>query len=196
MVHLLAMLAALQQQPAALGAGAGQSYDRAGRSRRPGRRHGAPQGERRRLIWPAGSGPLDPVVSVRRILRGSGRFHRSGDRRLDRHTECERPGRAPDRAVRRSPALPGSPCCPSRQRSWCSTGKCRSSMPASRSLVGAAPYAANDDRRYDQVVWSSDAPAVVAVSTAGRLSAGRQGRATITARAGRAAQSFTVDGRS
>ena len=59
-------------------------------------------------------------------------------------------------------------------------------------VVGAAPYAANDDRRYDQVLWSSDAPAVVAVSPAGRLSAGRPGRATITVRAGRAAKSFTV----
>ncbi|HWN20164.1 MAG TPA: Ig-like domain-containing protein [Gemmatimonadales bacterium] len=59
-------------------------------------------------------------------------------------------------------------------------------------LVGAVPYAANDDRRYDQVVWTSDAPAVVTVTAGGRLSAGRQGRATITARAGRAAKSFTV----
>ncbi|HEY5940150.1 MAG TPA: Ig-like domain-containing protein [Gemmatimonadales bacterium] len=68
-----------------------------------------------------------------------------------------------------------------------------SKLYAGQSLVvGAAPYAANDDRRYDQVVWTSDAPAVVAVSPGGRLSAGRQGRATITARAGRAAQSFTV----
>ncbi len=58
-------------------------------------------------------------------------------------------------------------------------------------LIGATPYAANDDRRYDQVLWSSDAPAVVAVS-AGRLTAGRPGRATITARAGRAARSFIV----
>ena len=67
-----------------------------------------------------------------------------------------------------------------------------SKLYAGQSLVvGAAPYAANDDRRYDQVLWSSDAPAVVAVS-AGRLSAGRPGRATITARAGRAAKSFTV----
>ncbi|MEP7227410.1 MAG: Ig-like domain-containing protein [Gemmatimonadales bacterium] len=56
----------------------------------------------------------------------------------------------------------------------------------------AAPYAANNDRRYDQVLWSSDAPAVVAVSPGGRLSATRPGRATITARAGRAAKSFTV----
>ena len=62
-----------------------------------------------------------------------------------------------------------------------------------QSLVaGAAPYAANNDRRYDQVTWSSDAPAVVAVSPAGRLTAGRPGRATITARAGRAAKSFSV----
>jgi hypothetical protein len=55
-----------------------------------------------------------------------------------------------------------------------------------------APYAANNDRRYDQVLWSSDAPAVIAVGPGGRLSAGRPGRATITARAGRAAKSFTV----
>lgn len=59
-------------------------------------------------------------------------------------------------------------------------------------LVGAAPYAANDDRRYDQVLWSSDAPAVVSVSPAGRLTAGKPGRTRLTARAGRAAGSFSV----
>jgi hypothetical protein len=58
--------------------------------------------------------------------------------------------------------------------------------------VSATPYAVNNDRRYDEVVWSSDAPAVVAVSSTGRLSAGRSGRATITARAGRATRSFMV----
>ncbi|MEA2722544.1 MAG: hypothetical protein QOH59_315 [Gemmatimonadales bacterium] len=68
-----------------------------------------------------------------------------------------------------------------------------SKLYAGQSLVvGAIPYAANDDRRYDQVLWTSDAPAVVAVGAGGRLSAGRPGRATITARAGRAAKSFTV----
>jgi len=59
-------------------------------------------------------------------------------------------------------------------------------------VLVAVPYAANNDRRYDQVLWSSDAPAVVAVSPGGRLSAARPGRATITARAGRAAKTFTV----
>jgi hypothetical protein len=59
-------------------------------------------------------------------------------------------------------------------------------------LVGAAAYAANEDRRYDQVLWSSDAPGVVAVSPTGRLTAGRPGRAKITARAGRVASSFSV----
>lgn len=59
-------------------------------------------------------------------------------------------------------------------------------------MVGALPYAANDDRRYDQVLWSSDATAVVAVSTNGRLTAERAGRAKITARAGRAVRSFNV----
>jgi hypothetical protein len=59
-------------------------------------------------------------------------------------------------------------------------------------VVGATPYAANNDRRSDQVVWTSDAPAVVAVSPTGRLTALRPGRARITARAGRANRSFTV----
>ena len=45
-------------------------------------------------------------------------------------------------------------------------------------VVGATPYAANNDRRYDQVLWNSDAPAVVTVSPSGRLTAGRPGRAT------------------
>lgn len=58
--------------------------------------------------------------------------------------------------------------------------------------LSAVPYAANDDRRYDQVVWSSDAPAVVAVSSTGRLSAGRAGKAKVTARAGRATASFNL----
>ncbi len=59
-------------------------------------------------------------------------------------------------------------------------------------MVGAVPYAANDDRRHDQVVWRSDAPSVVAVSTTGRLTAGRTGKARITARAGRSTRSFNV----
>jgi hypothetical protein len=65
---------------------------------------------------------------------------------------------------------------------------------AGQSLVlEAIPYAENKDRRYDQVLWSSDAPAVVAVSPSGRMLAGRTGRATITARAGRARRSLMVE---
>ena len=57
-----------------------------------------------------------------------------------------------------------------------------SRMYAGQSLaVEAVPYAANNDRRYDQVLWTSDAPAVVSVSSNGRLTAVRPGRATITA---------------
>lgn len=59
-------------------------------------------------------------------------------------------------------------------------------------VVSAVPYAMNNDRRYDQVLWKSDAPGVVAVSSTGRLSAGRPGKARITARAGRATASFAV----
>jgi hypothetical protein len=58
--------------------------------------------------------------------------------------------------------------------------------------VEAIPYAANGDRRYDRVVWSSDHPAVVATSTAGQLRAGRPGTARVTARAGRASRSLSV----
>src|SRR5688572_17126105 len=70
--------------------------------------------------------------------------------------------------------------------------------PVSRLYLGqsltvtATPYAANDDRRYDQVVWSSNAPAVVAVSGTGRLTARKSGKARISARAGRAAAAFDV----
>jgi hypothetical protein len=59
-------------------------------------------------------------------------------------------------------------------------------------LLSAAPYDANDDRRYDEVTWSSDHPHVATVSPAGRLVASRPGRATVTAKAGRASRSFAV----
>ena len=59
-------------------------------------------------------------------------------------------------------------------------------------MVVATPFAANDDPRYDPVRWSSDAPAVVSVGPTGRLSAGKPGNARVTARAGRAAASFNV----
>ncbi len=58
--------------------------------------------------------------------------------------------------------------------------------------LSAMPYAANNDRRYDLVTWDSDAPSVVSVTPAGRLSALRPGRATITARAGRASQAMPL----
>ncbi|MDF3052006.1 MAG: hypothetical protein K0S19_111 [Geminicoccaceae bacterium] len=70
--------------------------------------------------------------------------------------------------------------------------------PVSRLYLGqsltvtATPYAANDDRRYDQVVWSASAPAVVAVSGTGRLTAGKVGKARISARAGGASTAFDV----
>lgn len=58
--------------------------------------------------------------------------------------------------------------------------------------VSATPFASNGDRRHDDVVWKSSAPGVVSVSADGRLTAVRAGRATVTARAGRATQSFGV----
>ena len=69
-----------------------------------------------------------------------------------------------------------------------------SKLYAGQSLtLEAIPYAANNDRRYDQVLWSSDSPGVVAVGANGRLVAGKPGRARITARAGRASRAFSVD---
>lgn len=60
-------------------------------------------------------------------------------------------------------------------------------------VVQAIPYAANRDRRYDEVLWTSDAPEVLAVNSSGRLLAGRPGRARLTARAGRAVRSLAVE---
>jgi hypothetical protein len=59
-------------------------------------------------------------------------------------------------------------------------------------VVAAETYAANNDRRYDPVSWSSDRPAVVAVDSTGLLTARGAGRATITARAGQATKSWPV----
>ena len=58
--------------------------------------------------------------------------------------------------------------------------------------LSAVPYAANNDRRYDPVSWESDAPGVVSVTPAGRITAVRAGRATVTARAGRASQAIPL----
>ncbi len=58
--------------------------------------------------------------------------------------------------------------------------------------VTAEPFSADGDRRQDEVVWSSDAPAVVAVAPGGRLVAGKPGKATVTAKAGRATKTLAV----
>jgi len=58
--------------------------------------------------------------------------------------------------------------------------------------LSAVPYAANNDRRYDPIAWESDAPGVVSVTPAGRITAVRAGRATVTARAGRASQAIPL----
>ena len=58
--------------------------------------------------------------------------------------------------------------------------------------LGAEPFSADGDRRLDEVVWSSDAPAVVAVAPGGRLVAGKPGKAMVTAKAGRATKSLAI----
>lgn len=59
-------------------------------------------------------------------------------------------------------------------------------------VVTGEPYAANNDRRYDPVSWSSDRPAVVQVDSTGQITARTAGRATLTARAGQATRSWPV----
>lgn len=59
------------------------------------------------------------------------------------------------------------------------------------TLTGV-PYAANNDRRYDVISWESDAPGTAAVSAQGRVTAVKPGRATITARAGRASEAIPI----
>ncbi|PYO15750.1 MAG: hypothetical protein DMD31_05725 [Gemmatimonadetes bacterium] len=69
---------------------------------------------------------------------------------------------------------------------------------AERMLAGTAlvleavPYAANGDRRYDRVTWKSSRPAVADVTPLGHLTARAAGRATITAAAGKASESWTL----
>ena len=58
--------------------------------------------------------------------------------------------------------------------------------------VSAETYAANNDRRYDPVRWTSDRPAVVSIDSTGQLTARSAGRATITARAGQATKSWPI----
>jgi plastocyanin len=64
---------------------------------------------------------------------------------------------------------------------------------AGQSLpLSAAVFAANGDRRYDPVAWSSDRPAIVSVSNQGTVTAKAPGRATVTARAGQATRSWAI----
>src|SRR6267143_73558 len=66
-------------------------------------------------------------------------------------------------------------------------------MLAGTSLVlEAAPYAANNDRRYDPVTWKSSRPNVAEVNAFGRLSARTAGAATVSATAGSAEASWSV----
>jgi hypothetical protein len=48
----------------------------------------------------------------------------------------------------------------------------------------ATPYSVDEDRRYDLVQWTSDAPDVVSVRSSGRLTAHKPGQATVSARVG------------
>ncbi len=65
---------------------------------------------------------------------------------------------------------------------------------AGQSLtVRAIPLSADKDRRYDPIQWDSDAPDVVTVTSAGRVTALRPGRATVTARIGTIATPMSIE---
>lgn len=59
-------------------------------------------------------------------------------------------------------------------------------------VLSATPFAANDDRRYDDVAWVSDKPAVLAVAASGRVTARTPGQVTLTATAGRARRKLDI----
>jgi hypothetical protein len=59
-------------------------------------------------------------------------------------------------------------------------------------MISATPYAANNDRRYDEVTWTSDRPAVAVVSADGRVLAKAPGKVALRASAGRASRSIAV----
>ena len=65
-------------------------------------------------------------------------------------------------------------------------------LAATSLVLEAAPYAANNDRRYDPVTWKSSRPSVVEVNAFGRLSARTTGTATVSASAGGAVESWSV----
>lgn len=190
MVHLLTMLAALQQQPVSAPALAKVTIEPA--------EVAIQVGDTVRLVTTAVDSSGRPVrdLSIRWFQSGGffeGRVDSTGlvtgGSTGTLHVSAvasSRSGGAPATGFARVTVLP-------QPAAKLVLDRQVSKLYAGQSLVvGAAPYSANDDRRYDQVRWASDAPAVVAVSSGGRLSAGRPGRATITARAGRAAKSFTV----
>ena len=61
-----------------------------------------------------------------------------------------------------------------------------------RLVLTGAPYAANGDRRYDQVNWTSSAPQVLAVRANGSVAALAPGKAVISAGAGKASTTLAV----
>ena len=62
-----------------------------------------------------------------------------------------------------------------------------------RVALGARTYSAHGDPRQDRVSWRSSAPNVVRVSDGGLLTALAAGRATVTASAGAATETFDVE---
>ena len=61
-----------------------------------------------------------------------------------------------------------------------------------RLKLDASVFAANGDRRYDDVRWTSSAPRIVEAGEGGRLTARAVGRATVTATAGPATTTLEV----
>jgi hypothetical protein len=155
--------------------------------------------------------PANPTVTVGDSLRLTGEVHDASGRvvpnaiirwlggsfegRAD-STGMVRAGSPGTLVVFAVPSVPGSPPgAPTEIRVRMVAGPAASvdlAPPLARMALGqraqldATVRAANGDYRDEAVAWSSSAPAIVSVTSGGRLQALGPGRATITATAGRA----------
>lgn len=135
------------------------------------------------VTWIGSGGQFEGTVDSTGLVRGGA----TGTVNITALVQSKKGGRAMP-AIARVTVLP-------QPASRLAISPAVSRMYVGQSLsLDAVPYAPNDDRRYDEVSWSSDKPGVVSVTEQGRLSARAIGSAVVSAKAGRASwkQSYTV----
>jgi hypothetical protein len=143
------------------------------------------------------AGRLIPEVAVRWYTSG-GRFEGTVD-----STGLVRAGATgtlnvsavatiPGRAVKSAVAIARITVLPSPPARIAVTPKPDRMLAGTSLVLAALPYAANNDRRYDPVTWKSSRPGVVEVNRFGRVTARAPGRATVTAAAGAASETWSI----